>query len=662
MHRETLENAASTYEFAVPADHADARAIESDGYAIIRDLDGQLLQFRIKAITDDKDQEGRKILRVFCENSALELNGAIVRPQTWAGVSASQALTNALAGTRWQPGEVEWAGTRTITIQDHQTVTATLHQIAAEFGAELRWRFEWRDGRIVARYVDLLERRGRDTGVRLEYTQDIKGLQRVEDTTELVTALIGLGKSDDQGRRLTFADVEWSKAAGKPADKPKGQDWVGDPDALERFGLPDGRHLFGVFDDPDETDPNRLLEKTWQALQHRIQGRFSYVVELAVLERLTGLSHKAVRLGDTVKVVDNTVNPPLVLEARVVEIERSYTDPSRDKVVLGQFRQLPVELPKVVAVLQQRLNQKQGEWDAKQNRVYQGPQPPENPQDGQLWLDTKFQPNVLWRWDAASGQWVKVTPTEAQEVKAETPEGAQAKADAAEQAAKAHADLMAAAAENNAKTFAELAAAQAEQNAKAHADQQATTAENNAKSYADTKAAQAESNAKSYASSVAATAENNAKSYAQQQAATAEANAKAHADTKAAQAESNAKAHADTVAAQAEANAKNAVANGAVPLPTSALQGALDASKNAIESKAAFVYWDGNGIIVYDRAKDQNPTKAVRIGAGGILVADSKDANGNWNWRTAVTGTGVVADEVRTGTLKGVNMELGGAG
>src|SRR5690625_6624992 len=37
-------------------------------------------------------------------------------------------------------------------------------------------------------------------------------------------------------RLLTFEDVEWSVANGDPVDKPLGQKWVGDPDALYKYG------------------------------------------------------------------------------------------------------------------------------------------------------------------------------------------------------------------------------------------------------------------------------------------------------------------------------------------------------------------------------------------------------------------------------------------
>src|SRR5690606_12285395 len=185
----------------------------------------------------------------------------------------------------------------------------TVHQIAQAFGGEIRWRIEWDRGRVVGRYVDLLQRRGRKTGKRVEYQKDTDEMRVIEDTSEIATALIGLGRSDDSGRRLTFVGVEWSKAKGDPVDKPLGQEWVGDPEALQRWGLPEGRHLMGVYEDSEETDPASLLQKTWDALQERIKRRYTYEITAVALERIAGLEHEAVRLGDTVTVHNMAVNP-----------------------------------------------------------------------------------------------------------------------------------------------------------------------------------------------------------------------------------------------------------------------------------------------------------------------------------------------------------------
>ena len=57
------------------------------------------------------------------------------------------------------------------------------------------------------------------------------------------------------------------------------------------------------------------------------------------------------------------------------------------------------------------------------------------------------------------------------------------------------------------------------------------------------------------------------------------------------------------------------------------------------------------GYYSFDRPIDQNPTKAIYMGAGKLLIANSKDPNGEWIWRTTLDGDGVNADEINTGTL-----------
>jgi hypothetical protein len=95
--------------------------------------------------------------------------------------------------------------------------------------------------------------RGTVTGKQFVYGKDILELEREEDSTPVNTALYGRGKGvetesgEGYGRRLTFDDVVWTTAAGDPVDKPAGQEWVGDPAALARWGRPGGRHRFDVF-------------------------------------------------------------------------------------------------------------------------------------------------------------------------------------------------------------------------------------------------------------------------------------------------------------------------------------------------------------------------------------------------------------------------------
>ena len=71
----------------------------------------------------------------------------------------------------------------------------------------------------------------------------------------------------------------------------------------------------------------------------------------------------------------------------------------------------------------------------------------------------------------------------------------------------------------------------------------------------------------------------------------------------------------------------------------------------------------GKGLFVYDKPMDENPTMAIMMGGGFLRIADGKNSQGEWEWRTAATGHGLVADELVVGVITGGsnswNLETG---
>ena len=59
----------------------------------------------------------------------------------------------------------------------------------------------------------------------------------------------------------------------------------------------------------------------------------------------------------------------------------------------------------------------------------------------------------------------------------------------------------------------------------------------------------------------------------------------------------------------------------------------------------------GQGIYVYDKPIDQHPTQVIQIGGGYWRCASSRNANGDWNWRSLANGKGLFADAIYTGLL-----------
>jgi phage minor structural protein len=331
VHYEVL-NGENTFEFTVPA---GSEYVVEGNLVAFRDLDSYWQIFEIKRIVD---VHGDGLTRTaYCEHIFYELLDDIVTDKR-PSAGATAALSGMLENTRWQAGIVDDLGASS-TSAYYISALEAVQKVAEAWQGELNWRCVINGG-VITRYVDLRVMVGTDTGKQFVYSKDILNIEREVDSSSVVTALYGRGKgieleSGSYGRRLTFANVV-------AADKPAGQEWVGDDDALSRWGR-NGRHRFDVFIDEEETDPEVLLQKTRDELARRKVPRVTYRLDVVSLEQLTGYEHEKVRLGDMVRVIDREFKPELVVSARVIELERDLLSPENTKVVLGSFAPTIVE-------------------------------------------------------------------------------------------------------------------------------------------------------------------------------------------------------------------------------------------------------------------------------------------------------------------------------
>lgn len=251
------------------------------------------------------------------------------------------AVSRLIAGTQYTLGVVSCTNTGSMTAY-YVSVWDALQTAQEAFDCVLVPYFEFNGGQITARKIDILSRLGNNRGRVFELGDDLAGVRVKYDDSQIKTALYGRGRgveiesdtAEDPtfGRRLTFADVEWSTASGDPVDKPSGQEWVGDPDALDKFGR-DGRHRFGFLVFENEEDPEKLLQETWDALQELVVPRITIEATVMDTERAMGRSHEAVRLGDDVLI--RMEKKGIDIEASVVGVVRDYIRPEETKLTIG---------------------------------------------------------------------------------------------------------------------------------------------------------------------------------------------------------------------------------------------------------------------------------------------------------------------------------------
>lgn len=73
--------------------------------------------------------------------------------------------------------------------------------------------------------------------------------------------------------------------------------------------------------------------------------------------------------------------------------------------------------------------------------------------------------------------------------------------------------------------------------------------------------------------------------------------------------------------------------------------------------KAGNEYDLPGGFYSFNAPIDQNPTKLIYMGAGSLAIANSKNPDGSWNFRTWGTGDGFTADLINAGIMRGAFME-----
>ena len=98
----------------------------------------------------------------------------------------------------------------------------------------------------------------------------------------------------------------------------------------------------------------------------------------------------------------------------------------------------------------------------------------------------------------------------------------------------------------------------------------------------------------------------------------------------------------------------------AATLGSAYLDGLIDGLNKVMNETGGYTYIKpGKGLFVYDRPEDANPTMCIQIGGGYFRIADGKNSDGTWNFRTLGNGHGLVADAIVSGTISANLIKAG---
>ena len=315
-----LHTGAETFTFKTFSNIPQANNIVVGNYVAFQ-YKGDTKLFQITSVTDEHNTEFVKT--VYCEMAGIELINTPLRPREYPSVNLKQFVTSVLSDTDWQVGSIDSRITEVYTLEltDHTTVYGALQEhVINTFGGEISFRVVMKNGKIVAKYVDVFAEKGTFDGFRFSYHKNVDNVVRTVDSSELATALIGVGTNN-----IDFKEVSAS-------DKPKNQDWVGDEEAYKQWNK-NGSHIFGISRH-DTDDPATLLSLTRKDLETRKNPKITYELSVGYFD------YEELDIGDTVYCVDNEFSPPLHLSARVNQLVVSFTDRDKNACVLANFKEV----------------------------------------------------------------------------------------------------------------------------------------------------------------------------------------------------------------------------------------------------------------------------------------------------------------------------------
>lgn len=370
-----------TFEFSTDGRSKEAALIQDLSRIIIPAKRGGFYEFVAYEIENDSDGE----MRVTCVGSETEMDVLrIVDANRWENFTPTQFLNLAIAGTGWQVGEIETTLSKTYSITENATAFTFLRSIANLYGMELHFRLDIRDNRIIGRYVDLLQKLGRDDKQEITAGENMVHLSRKVNNREILTALRCYGPEREDGTRLDIL--------------------VTDTEAFQRWNWK-GQHRIKEYS-PETEDENMTAQRLEVLGRTELNKRINSIVEYEVDAVLL----PDTSLGDTVRIKDESFSPPLYAESRVIALSEGLSEDDHESRTysIGEIKELKKEdVMKDFLYLQQQFGALN----------YRGDTPPERKINVE-WTDTSGTLDIGKTWNPITQMWEKKSPTDAWEINA----------------------------------------------------------------------------------------------------------------------------------------------------------------------------------------------------------------------------------------------------
>lgn len=346
---EYLKGAANTYTFKADAHHEDSVYL----------AEGNKLAFRYR----NRDYY-LNIMQVFRDEDVVEVEayslnfellneqkevykatGAMTFEQYLNVFDYEKVITLGNNEVSHKSIKYEWTGT--------DTMLARIFSLASIFDAEIEFipqlNEDYSLGRIVMNvyqeHNDNVQGIGTNrTDTVLRFGKELSGVKRTSDISDLYTAIRPIGRDG-----LTVSGlnkIEYDTDGKVEFTSPSGNRNIYAVQSRDRFpsnlmANANERYIAQMWN-YDTDNVNVLYAQALAELKRNCIPQVKYEVD----------GYYDTGIGDTVSIADEGFNPPLYLEARVTDQIRSFTDPSRNKTVFDNFKELQSEIdPTLLAAM-----------------------------------------------------------------------------------------------------------------------------------------------------------------------------------------------------------------------------------------------------------------------------------------------------------------------
>lgn len=306
-----LETGIGTYDFTVDkTGNPEIEKLEVGCYLIVKD-GSKIRSFEVMRIEEDKDSK-----TIYAEDAGLDLLGEQVPPYS---ADKSYPITHYIDeftfDSGWEIGinEIPSTTIRKLEWQGTDTATKRLRQLVRRFDAEISYDFEFANGKITKKLINIHRKIGEDKKVRLEVGREVSNVKRTISIENLATTIVATGADG-----ITLAGAEYNEGNIRSS---KNSIYLIDYDAVERWKragyTPAGGGIVKRFESEAKT-PQALMAEAVIKLKQWNHPEVTYDVPINMLPG-------EVNIGDTVIIVDHNYEPALIVEGRVASIKKSLS-------------------------------------------------------------------------------------------------------------------------------------------------------------------------------------------------------------------------------------------------------------------------------------------------------------------------------------------------